>query len=358
MGQYHKVVSMDAKQHIDAHFLGCGLKEWEQMGGPYPAALAFLLSHKPGNMPADIGHHPITGQWAGHRILAIGDYAEADDIEGFDGPPLDRLYALCQDEPILEEFGRYDNPQKALKEAKAEIRKLLRQTRSCLFPGVGQQMRGAIEYVQSVRYVGQGWMTDVPVKPYAERGSDGHLHYRIADHIAKDDREWAYVLRCAGFAEGLRPTDELGRSGERFPWDRPPADMSWHDATDADQDLGQNRVYVNLDRREFVDPAAFGEVPTTMGIMRATDGRSGWFTSSAAAVLAMLYLPESRGGGDITTDEYPEKGRWRNCHLALTAEHSSDASIPTTDEAKALFTDISHQVLNAAVHAKAMDEAA
>jgi hypothetical protein len=85
--------------------------------------------------------------------------------------------------------------------------------------------------------------------------------------------------------------------------------------------------------------------------MRATSWQNGCLASSAAAVLSMLYHPASRGGGDIDPDWLSVKGRWRNHHLALTAESSNDATIPNTEEAKAAFTDISAEVIKSTANA-------
>lgn len=391
MGQYHYPVSMDAKEYLDPHYLGAGLKEWEQMAGSFPSALAFLLAHNPGNMPADVGHHPMAGRWAGHRILAVGDYAENTDIKRFQGPPLKRLYGLCHEAPTLDtdpvriyyrqgsarsysqRSSRYDfdsakgpirtikeTPESRLKEAMRYHKRRTANGKYDLFENASRKLRGVIEYVQSVRFCGSGWSEDVPVKPYAERGQDGHLHYRITDAIAENANDWNCTLRMIGLggwdtSPKLNPRAELMPNGERWPWDRPPADLSWHDATDADQDMGQSRVWINLEKREYVDPAVFGEVPTTIGIMRATSWQNGALASSAACVLGMLYHPAARGGGDIDPETYSAKGRWRNCHLALTAERGNDALIPTTEEAKASFTNISDEITQAAAYAVKRD---
>lgn len=146
--------------------------------------------------------------------------------------------------------------------------------------------------------------------------------------------------------------------------------MTFHNASDADQDLGQQRVYANLDRREFFDPGIFGEVPTTLGLMRAAAtcppqvpdivigggktavspkiGRRLEF-SSAACLWAMLLHPQSRGGGDIEPREFPEIGRWRNNRLLLTS-HSGDngTNSPSTGVVRQIFRDISAAVFASA----------
>jgi hypothetical protein len=43
-------------------------------------------------MPADCSQSPVIGRWAGKRVLVQGDYAEDDDIPGWQGPPLSLLH--------------------------------------------------------------------------------------------------------------------------------------------------------------------------------------------------------------------------------------------------------------------------
>ena len=131
---------------------------------------------------------------------------------------------------------------------------------------------------------------------------------------------------------------------------------------------GQTRVFANLDRQEFFDPAAFGESPTTLGIMRACDPEfpkrmmidlvvDNWAMqtnvrkgpndlSSAGALFAMLLHPEHRGGGDISPRHFPEVGRWRNNRLVLTSERGG--STPSTDHVRGTFTDVTERVLHSA----------
>jgi hypothetical protein len=43
-------------------------------------------------MPADCWQSPLIGRWAGKRVLVQGDYAKDEDIPGWQGSRLSRLY--------------------------------------------------------------------------------------------------------------------------------------------------------------------------------------------------------------------------------------------------------------------------
>ena len=77
MGQYHKVVNLDRKEYIDPHWLGCGLKLWEQLAN-HPstgtALIVFLASHSNGSGGGDLAQSAIVGSWCGDRIAFVGDY--------------------------------------------------------------------------------------------------------------------------------------------------------------------------------------------------------------------------------------------------------------------------------------------
>ena len=219
----------------------------------------------------------------------------------------------------------------------------------------------------------------MPVKPFAIRKEDAELHYELPERLLRpqtgdDHWELGVIWRMCdlgGWRNDPAP-DPLNRPEglARWPWDRAPRDMTFHNASDADQDLGQQRVYANLDRREFFDPAIFGEVPTTLGLMRAAAscpplvpdivigsgktavtpklGRRLEF-SSAACLWAMLLHPESRGGGDIEPTEFPEIGRWRHDRLLLTSEYDDiGTNSPSTGAVRQFFRDISAEVFASA----------
>jgi hypothetical protein len=219
----------------------------------------------------------------------------------------------------------------------------------------------------------------VPVKPFAIRKDDRELRYELPERLLRPqtgDDHWELgviwrICNLGGWRADPAPDPlNLPEGLVRWPWDRAPQDLTFHNASDADQDLGQQRVYADLDRREFFDPIFFGEVPTTLGLMRAAAscspqvpdivvaggkttvapklGRRLEF-SSAACLWAMLLHPESRGGGDIEPTEFPEIGRWRHDRLLLTSDYDgSGTSSPSTGAVRQSFLDISGLVFAAA----------
>jgi hypothetical protein len=101
MGQYHHPVCIEAEEGLSPHTMGVGLKEGEQgFSTPStPNAMIALVCARGGNMPADCSQSPIIGEWAGMRVLVVGDYAEDNDIPGWKGPRLSKLYrALTPEE--------------------------------------------------------------------------------------------------------------------------------------------------------------------------------------------------------------------------------------------------------------------
>ena len=94
MGQYHHPVCIEAEEGLSPHGMDSGLKEGEQgFSRPStPNAIVALVCARGGNMPADCSQSPLIGRWAGKRVLIQGDYAEDDDIPGWKGPRLSKLY--------------------------------------------------------------------------------------------------------------------------------------------------------------------------------------------------------------------------------------------------------------------------
>lgn len=342
MGQYHHIVCLDKREQLDPHDLGCGLKAGEQSYtyGAVRAALVAFLSRRPGNMPADLGYAPkLVGRWAGKRVLAIGDYAEDGDLPGYDFDiPEGELYGACREKPVRPKRGyRYriagESETQAILRGKREHAEALAEwaeycrTRAPLRNVSGKAL-GLLESACNVRYApyNDGWRTFACVKALAELGDDGFPRY-----VLLDERDRDYLWRMAG-------------SGEW--WARAPLDKQHSGVRDGELDCGQRRVVANLDKREFFDPRALGEVPTTAALMRGEDG------CSALALMLMLFHPERRGGGDVDRDEFPEVGRWRGDRLVITAEHEAPRSrFPDTARVEREFANISPLVLAATTHA-------
>src|SRR5665213_451030 len=351
MGQYHHPVCIEAEEGLVPHILGCGLKEAEQVftRPGTCAALVALVSARGGNMPADCSHSPLVGRWAGKRVLIQGDYAEDGDIPEWDGPPLSLLYHALRSP---EDRQPWDGMPEGYWDTVP------------LFADLSEEAVAFLEGACSVRFFGDSWRTFAKVKPVArEFGQCGVGEYVLDTCYGADDL--AYFKRA-----GMQPIDiqRVPRSGD------------WHGIRPHEVAEGQHRVIANLDRREYLDPAAFGQVPTLAGLLADPrlrgDGPPPWpkaFEKAdpggiaaidvAGALFALLCHPVKRGGGDLP-GSYDEaygrggkqlwkraakvevKGRWRGGRLLGTAEFAGHPDWPTTDEVIAGFADISDAAIN------------
>lgn len=105
MGQYHLIIDLDAREFLDPHQLGAGLKAWEQIANraSTPQALFVLLTCSNGRGGGDFkpyvaqNDEPVIGRWAGHRIAVVGDYAEDGDFASLTDEPVSHLYDRCRD---------------------------------------------------------------------------------------------------------------------------------------------------------------------------------------------------------------------------------------------------------------------
>lgn len=94
MGQYWYPVNLDKKEFIRPHYLGAGMKLWEQLAN-HPgtgAALIILCAAQRekrggGDFAMDTDNEEynkiakqVIGRWAGDRIALVGDYAEDTDL--------------------------------------------------------------------------------------------------------------------------------------------------------------------------------------------------------------------------------------------------------------------------------------
>lgn len=110
MGQYWIPVNLDKKEFIHPHRLGTGLKLWEQLANPLGTGAALIILQAAMPYPRGGGdlntHEGVVGRWAGDRVVLIGDYAEKDDIPGFEGDA-SLIYDQCRSLAYEEPPGEY-----------------------------------------------------------------------------------------------------------------------------------------------------------------------------------------------------------------------------------------------------------
>jgi hypothetical protein len=132
VGQYWYCVNLDKKEFIHPHYLGAGLKLWEQVAN-HPGtgtALIILLAAMPeqrggGDLDLDANWHgpeqkspehnlqpaPMPkeyhevalltiGRWAGDRVALVGDYADDGDLPAeFEAS---KIYGKCSDGEYMD----------------------------------------------------------------------------------------------------------------------------------------------------------------------------------------------------------------------------------------------------------------
>lgn len=380
MGQYHVPVCIEAEEALNPHMMAVGLKEGEQgFSTPStPHAMVALVCARGGNMPADCSQSTLVGKWAGKRVLVQGDYAEDDDIPGWDGPPLSLLYSATDDEYARREAVAYREKIRAegMNYPPIDFSKLP------IYADITREARDFLEGPCNVRYFEReqtlkdgrpgsptyGQITSrwtsvewVRVRPLArEFGGSGVAEYVLDPCCTADD---LIDLKRKGFD----PKDVM----------RPPRSGDWHGGLVTDITEGQTRVLANLDTLEYLDPVKFGQVPTLAGmvmpppkdravpILAKAEPRWGeQIVTVAAGLFAMLCHPKRRGGGDIPANaqemgsidaaraKYAKlfkgaehvKGRWRGGHILGTGGIRYD-DWPTTEEVTLRGTDISDMVL-------------
>ena len=358
MGQYHRPVCIEAEEGLNPAGMDSGLKEGEQgFSRPStPNAIVALVCARGGNMPADCSQSPLIGRWAGKRILVQGDYAKDDDIPGWKGPRLSKLYRAMR--PVEDRKPKKDwhtTPD---------------------FTDITREACAFLEAACNVRYFeqeqictdGKGKVIDrwisthsVQVKPMARHfGGCGVAEYVIADGYTARDLEWL-KQRC-----GMKPGDVQ----------RPPRSGDWHGFLPDEIPEGQVRVIVNLDTFEYIDPVRFGQIPTLAGvvtlapedqdlpILKKANQDHLQLVDVAGGLFVMLCHSKRRGGGDIPANAEEMrgidgeraraaklfngvedvKGRWRGGHVLGTSEIRYE-DWPTTEDVLEKGSDISDKVL-------------
>jgi hypothetical protein len=381
MGQYHHPVCIEAAEGLNAYDFDCGAKEGEMaFSRPSPLnVMVALVCARGGNMPADCSQSPLIGRWAGKRVLIQGDYAKDDDIPGWDGPPLSRLYSALTPAEDRKAFTAKDYPSASAEELRQWNEQL---ARTPVFADISREARDFLEAVCNVRYFDyeqktcdrSGKVLDtstgtgmVRVRPLARTyGGSGVAEYVLSPDYSEEDLTWLKQRKH------LRPQDVM----------RPPRTGDRHGLTPDEIPEGQERVTVNLDTLEYLNPAKFGQVPTLAGMVslapknrdlpilkRAHKEFGSTVVDVAGGLFVLLCHPQRRGGGDIPANAEEMvaalgphdsrsakrilslfkgvediKGRWRDGRILGTSTHAQE-DWPTTEEVIERGTDISDRVL-------------
>jgi len=363
MGQYHHPVCIEAEEGLNPADMDSGLKEGEQgFNRPStPNAIVALVCARGGNMPADCSQSPLIGRWAGQRLLIQGDYAEDDDIPGWKGPRLSKLYRAMM--PVEERKPKKDwRSIPAFADITRDACAFLEAACNVRYFEQEQICRDGDPRSKTYGQVIDRWTSthSVQVKPVARHfGGCGVAEY-VIDSIY-NARDLEYLKRC-----GMKPEDVQ----------RPPRSGDWHGFLPEEIPEGQHRLIVNLDTLEYVDPVKFGQIPTLAGmiglapkhrdlpILKKANQDNLQIVDVAGGVFVMLCHPKRRGGGDIPAnaeemggidgergraaklfkDVEDVKGRWRGGNILGTSEIRY-AEWPTTDEVLERGTDISDKVV-------------
>ena len=320
-----------------------------------------LVCARGGNRPADCSQSPLVGRWAGKRVLIQGDYAKDEDIPGWRGPRLSKLYSAMTPEEARKPKKEWRTTP-VFKDITREARDFLEGVCNIRYFEFEQTIRDGVPGSKTYGQIIDRWMSveSVRVKPLArEFGQSGVAEYVIAPGYTERDLEWLK-------GRGMKPSDVQ----------RPPRSGDWHGARPEDITEGQTRVIVNLDTLEYLDPIRFCQVPTLAGMVsavskdrdlpilaKAAKGNE-VLVDIAGALFVLLCHPERRGGGDIPANgdamqgidgergSYAKlfqgvedvKGRWRGSRILGTGEIRYE-DWPTTEEVIERGTDISEQAL-------------
>jgi hypothetical protein len=294
MGQYYKLTCPETGTHVCASAMGSFVKAYEQVWSPsQPAALAFLCSAGRGTHPRDLPWAP-QGLWAGRMPLMVGDYAEDGDLIGREtrmGQPEGDIYDNATDKRGMLTIG---SKRKRLKDLSMAFIPIYERTHA---------MRAVdLREDGSVNNDAQWWSRDFFPAKKTEAGWELDL-----DNVAEEDKAEAnaYYERCGAFKKTgwQRPAVQPGFNSFKPLADVPDVIPSQTEGA------GGAMLWVNLDRREFVDPAAMGDVPDLVGVMNG---------DSARAVLGMIVHHARRGGGDLgDLGPIAVAGRWRGDRIVL-----------------------------------------
>lgn len=333
MGQYYKLTCPETGTHVSPHTLGSFVKAYEQVWSTsQPAALAFLCSAGRGDHPRDLPWAPV-GLWAGKMPLMVGDYADDGDLRGRD--KLLRqgeasIYGSCTDKPGMLTVSTKAKRQRNIAEAFIPIYERVCNVRAADLNEAGTVMPNANQWGREffpVVSTPSGW------------------EINLGPEDVEGDREKAreYYERCGAFKVTHWQRNPVRVTVNAFVPKMPVPDL----IPSHEDGQGGAMLWVNLDRREFIDPAAMGDIPDLVGVMTGM---------SARAVLAMLVHHERRGGGDLgNLGPIQAAGRWRGDRIVLLGEAGFKVSRSTHIDQEQVRTQFVDVTRNAEAFIKSQD---
>lgn len=344
MGQYHNPIAISAREGIISHAIDSGVKLLEQACSTNPrAALAILLATPEGDTARDARWSPMTGRWAGESMAMVGDYAEADDLTP---------RPCAQDESkIYEALRRTGKKAGAIRRNGVAFRDIASGLLPTLEILLGFRFTNGLDIVNNVENEHYKRNMSVPVTH-----SDGSWSLRRSgDPLSKDyvaeTLMWERMLNGIDEAEWRRGplALEAVRKGCVAPTEDVPGSQR-----------GAARLWVNLDRQEYVDPHLF-DIALQCAKGGATGhedhGASDLFETalgkSAGAIMLMLAHHQVRGGGDgEETPGLDMRGRWRGDRIALTGPAGArklgqKPAIPGLDAVRREWRDVTWAAITA-----------
>ena len=275
MGQYHIINAPELKQAIYPFDVDSGLKALEQVWSWGPrATFTLLMASGFGETPRSLNWAQGVGAWAGRRVSAAGDYAEDTDM--LNAP------AYLEDDSCKDSGAPVNKTSK---------RKTNRSVSAHFIP--------VLERVANRRRSDVGVSGVSPAK-------EGYSFWSFVD-VSKSSNGWEIASKDQEVRDYYERIATKTPDG-KFICEREPIALEGAPDSLPEDSLNTPGLWVNLDRMEYVDAAAFGETD----LVETVNGLSG------AAIMTMLFHHEPRGGGDINGFQaFNIIGRWRGDRIAL-----------------------------------------
>ena len=281
MGQYYTVVCPETNAAFSPSSLGGGIKALEIFSnGVIDGGLAILCKYTAGSHDRDLPWIA-NGLWSGKTPLMVGDYCENDDLL------LNDTMQGVDEEKLYEDESVYD-----LTDAFKPVFERVLGSRYC-----GTDINGVVDdeiYLEILPVClnkEKKWEIDYSWCENKESKKSAEDYYKHLNMDSKTLRDPIKIYKSNPVVKGKAP-DIINKTGE-----------------------GENLVWVNLDKKEYIDPKDMGLEADLFGICNAQQG-------SGAAVCAMITHMDVRGGGDFQFDTDPTGsiGRWRGDHIILIGD--------------------------------------